>query len=490
MRIRLLVLALVALVAAPLGIAPTATAHPADEVSAEEDNPDGCVTAEDEDTPQCGAMGRNHDAFGLNTEWRPPIEACADRRLPSGSRVTRVLPDGPRHDDGSLAFIPGVCVYLPPGYGTSGLRYPVVYLLHGGGGDQGNWITLGSVPTIFDDAYAANPANAAIAVMPDGRSGFWFDAYDGSTMIETYVLRHVVPYIDRHFDTIADRSGRAIAGLSNGGYGALHLASKAPDLFGAAGSMSGNIGARSMGGLGTPLGIGDLQLQEAGAHYYGSVPIELIPNLDHVDVVMDIGTSCVEHLTVGDCAGTVVDHAFLLDNRAYRDRVEASSHVGGFDYRESEGGHTWLAWSTWLRDRHLPRFLARLADPTRTPARSPIPESFRYRSIKPAFSAHGYDVAVERPAKEFFDLTAVRASGFTVKGSGLVTVVTAPRYAPLGRYVVDGVEQRADAHGRLHVTVDLGPGHEHEQYSPPARALELQPDYWTERAVTIDPVAS
>lgn len=483
MRIRFLVLAVAALLTAT-SVAPALADQPTprDEVSPEEDNPDGCVNATTEDAPQCGAMGREHNG---NPGWQPPIEACADPARPSGSRITRVLPNGPRHGDGSLAFIPGVCVYLPPGYGTNGLRYPVVYLLHGGGGDQGNWVTLGDVPATFDAVYADDPANAAIAVMPDGRSGMWFDYYDGSFLLETYVLRSVVPYIDRHFDTIPDRSARAIAGLSNGGYGALHFASKAPDLFSAVGSMSGNIGARTMGGLGTPVADG-VQFQEAGAHYYGSVPIELIPNLDDVDVVMDLGSSCAEHLTPGDCGGTAFDHAFLLDHKAYDDRMASSNHVGDYDYRETEGGHTWLAWSTWLRERHLPFFLSRLVDPQHgTSAPSPIPVSFRYRTIKPSFSIHGYDVSVTRPAKEFLDLIDVTIGGFTVRGSGTVAVVTASRYAPLGRYVVNGVDQRADSFGRLHLTIDLGAGHEHEQYSPIGRVDELQPGYWREQVVAI-----
>ena len=145
-----------------------------------------------------------------------------------------------------------MCVYLPPGYATGALRYPTLYLLHGGGGDQADWVSSGGIQKMLDDAYALDPSRATIAVMPDGNDGNWHDYFDGSFMIEQYVLGHVVPYVDTHFRTIANRRGRAIAGLSNGGYGALLFSAKAPDLFVAAGAMSSNVGTRSMASLDTP----------------------------------------------------------------------------------------------------------------------------------------------------------------------------------------------------------------------------------------------
>src|SRR3954447_10924338 len=147
----------------------------------------------------------------------PPKDACNHVRSSAGSVVERRLPRGPVHADGLLAFRSGVCVYLPPGYDGGELRYPVVYLLHGGGGDQGDWISQGFAPSVLDDAYKADARNAVIVVTPDGTSdASGFDRLDGSTRNELYVLRAVIPFIDRHYRTIADRRGRAIAGLSNG----------------------------------------------------------------------------------------------------------------------------------------------------------------------------------------------------------------------------------------------------------------------------------
>src|SRR3954452_5584846 len=85
------------LVGAPLVRADT---DQSDEVTPAQDNPPGCVTATSEDTPQCGAQGRDHFASPLH---RPPIQACADHTdATTGSRITRRLPAGPLRDDGSL----------------------------------------------------------------------------------------------------------------------------------------------------------------------------------------------------------------------------------------------------------------------------------------------------------------------------------------------------------------------------------------------------
>jgi S-formylglutathione hydrolase FrmB len=470
-----------------------ARAHPPDELDPKQDNPKGCQTATSEDAEQCGAQGRQHFA---NDQHQPPIKACRGQRSKSGSVVTRVLPKGPVHRDGSLAFVSGVCVYLPPGYGDGKLRYPVMYLLHGGGGDQGNWVTMGGVQSILDAAYVKTSKNAAIVVMPDGRSGQWHDYPDKEFLIETYVLRYVVPYIDSHFRTIADRRGRAIAGLSNGGYGAMHFAAKRPDLFRVAGSMSGNLGARSFGNLGTPVVEGGPTLQEAGAYYYGNTPAPLASNLDGVDLILDWGATCMSDVAVDLCATWAFEQSFRADNQHFRDELEAVGHKGNVDYRETEGSHAWRWWSKWFAERHLPFSLIRLSDPVSVSLKvpsSPVPSSFRYRSIFPSFSVWGYSVSVKRPAPEFLSMTDVRADRMTLTGSGRVTVKTPPRYGAKTLYSVTGKGSktqvvRADSSGRLTFVVDLGPGHTDDQYSIAGRLAEAQGDYLVTKTVKISRV--
>lgn len=452
-----------------------------------EDNPPGCTTATAEADDGCGAQGRDHFA---DAKHRPPIEACADVRSPTGSIVTRMLPAGPRNDDGSLAFTSGICVYLPPGYDTRSLRYPVMYVLHGGGGDQGNWVTNGDLQAMLDERAAANPADAVIAVLPDGRSGQWYDSYDGRWQIERYVLDFVVPYVDARLRTIPDRAARAITGLSNGGYGSMHFAARRPDLFVAAGAMSSNMGA-----YGFKLG----NQVDGPAYYPGHLPEELAGNLDGVDLTIDIAASCESDLTVDLCATLLVDAAFLPANRAFVDRLRALEHVGALEYRETEGSHAWRWWTPWLRERHLPFLLARLHDPVAAESAAAVstvlPASFRYRTIAPRFRVWGYDVEVTRDVREFLDLTSVRAEGMTVQGSGVVQVTTAGRYVAGAPYRIDGTGLDAttvfaDDVGRLRITVDLGPSHTDEQFSPAARLAEAAGGYWQVRGVTIERVGA
>lgn len=151
-------------------------------------------------------------------------------------------------------------VYLPVGYdGTK--PFPVFYYLHGLGGNEKNWAEGG------DLAEAADALGLqAIVVMPDGDDGFYADSaapidYDAcmkdgtglfvpafqskhSTCVrhrnyETYIVKDLIKEVDSKYKTIATREGRGIAGLSMGGFGALQLSMRHPDLFAAAASHSG-----------------------------------------------------------------------------------------------------------------------------------------------------------------------------------------------------------------------------------------------------------
>ena len=150
-------------------------------------------------------------------------------------------------------------VYLPAGYAESDRRYPVVYLLHGISGDESNWLEHG------DLARAADRLGLqAIVVMPDGDAGFYANSaaparYEqcmggdspfeeqsprASTCVhkadyEDYIVRDLIAEVDARYRTVAERRGRAITGLSMGGFGALSLAMRHRDLFSSAASHSG-----------------------------------------------------------------------------------------------------------------------------------------------------------------------------------------------------------------------------------------------------------
>ncbi len=122
---------------------------------------------------------------------------------------------------------------LPLDYENSTSRYPVLYLLHGYTGDNSNWTLLTNL-----SGYAAR--YRVIIVMPDGSNGWYVNsATDPKAKFEDYIIKDIIPYVEKHCRTIPLRRARAIAGLSMGGYGAMFLGLKHPDLFTAIGAFSG-----------------------------------------------------------------------------------------------------------------------------------------------------------------------------------------------------------------------------------------------------------
>ena len=124
-------------------------------------------------------------------------------------------------------------VILPVDYATSSARYPVLYLLHGYTGNFTDWVTLTNVA---DYAHKYRE----IVVMPEGDNSFYTNSQaDPKRAWEDYIIQDLIPYVDAYFRTLAARQGRAIAGLSMGGYGALKLGLKYPQMFCAVASLSG-----------------------------------------------------------------------------------------------------------------------------------------------------------------------------------------------------------------------------------------------------------
>lgn len=138
-------------------------------------------------------------------------------------------------------------VYLPSGYNDAAhaqQRYPVAYLLHGSPGNYKDWNRLGSASKIADALIQTGRIPPMILVMPDGQCSLlhdseWANADTTSIQAESYLVREVVPFIDAHYRTIADRAHRAIGGLSSGGYGGVNIALHHPDIFGTAFGLSG-----------------------------------------------------------------------------------------------------------------------------------------------------------------------------------------------------------------------------------------------------------
>lgn len=137
-------------------------------------------------------------------------------------------------------------LYLPPAYdnpANRSRRYPVLYLLHGSPGRPDDWIEGMHVAQMEDQGVAIGALPPMIIVMPEGNGGVWRDSQYVNTVggfrAEDLIVHDVVRYVDSHDRTIADRSARAIAGISEGGYGAMNLGLKHVDEFGTIVSISG-----------------------------------------------------------------------------------------------------------------------------------------------------------------------------------------------------------------------------------------------------------
>ena len=127
-------------------------------------------------------------------------------------------------------------IVLPQGYDSSSQRYPVLYLLHGLGGNYSDWGALGA-------PFYARLYGALIIVMPDGGNS-WYVNYSESedeqaNNWEDWIVEDMIGHVDTNFRTIDRREGRAISGLSMGGFGAIALGLRHPDMFAAIGSTSG-----------------------------------------------------------------------------------------------------------------------------------------------------------------------------------------------------------------------------------------------------------
>jgi len=129
------------------------------------------------------------------------------------------------------------CIYLPRGYRTEGRRYPVLYMLHGGGASKDEWAAYGLVDDV-DQAIESKDIKPLIVVMPQGDLSYWVNWVDGGPRWGDYIARDVRRQIDATFRTLPDASHRAIGGLSMGGAGALQVAFNHPDIFQVVGAHS------------------------------------------------------------------------------------------------------------------------------------------------------------------------------------------------------------------------------------------------------------
>ena len=231
-------------------------------------------------------------------------------------------------------------VVLPRGYPQHRVRYPVLYLLHGGGGSFRDWLTK---PTDKHLLQHLSDQYRLIIVTPDGGAdSYYLDSpLDKSSQYETFIAEELPRYIDTTYRTIQERTGRLIAGLSMGGHGAMYIAARHPDRYGAAGSMSGVMN------LNTALWKTDSARVQARARRFvqliGPPTDSLSPYAPYSIVAMADQLKANKMPIIFDVG---VDD-FLIDiNRDLHARLLANGTP--HDYTERPGAHTWSYWQNAL----------------------------------------------------------------------------------------------------------------------------------------------
>jgi S-formylglutathione hydrolase FrmB len=217
------------------------------------------------------------------------------------------------------------CVVIKPAsYKKKKGNFPVVYLLHGYDGWYSNWIIR--VPQLKDYADQYN----LVIVCPDGgKSSWYFDSpVDSSMKYETYIGKEIPEYIDAHYRTIKDRKARAITGLSMGGHGALFLAFRHAETFGACGSMSGAVDLNySRNKFDIIKRIGDtINYADNWKNYMVMTVIENYPK-DSLAIVVDCG---------------IQDPLYFEANQKMHERMLKLKIP--HDYTERPGKHEWAYW--------------------------------------------------------------------------------------------------------------------------------------------------
>jgi len=246
--------------------------------------------------------------------------------VPHGT-VSRVWYDSP-----ALGLERRMTVYTPAGYETGGKRYPVLYLLHGMGGDEEAWISLGRTAQILDNLIAQGKAKPMIVVMPNGNASQEAAPGESSrgmvpptmqlpkTMEGSYeqAFPEIVKFIDKNYRTVKSKSGRAIAGLSMGGFHSLHISKQYPDMFNYVGLFSAAI----------------MPNKEASSPIYENMEGKLKVQFDKNPALYWIAIGKTDFLYKAN-----EEYRKLLDKKGYK-----------YTYYESDEGHIWRNWRIYLTE--------------------------------------------------------------------------------------------------------------------------------------------
>ncbi|MBR5102217.1 MAG: esterase family protein, partial [Muribaculaceae bacterium] len=231
-----------------------------------------------------------------------------------------------------LGFTRRMTVYTPPGYDEVKKSYPVLYLLHGMGGDETAWMEQGRTAQILDNLIAEGKAVPMIVVMPNGNADE--QAAPGSAPLglvaPTFSHKHTMDgtyensfsdvrnYVEKHYRVKADNRHRAIAGLSMGGFHSLYISANSPGEYGYVGLFSAAITPRN----------------EVKSAVYDDIVGKLKKQFASNQQLYWIGI------------GT--DDFLYGANVSFRKLLDENGMAGKYIYHESGGGHEWRNWRDYL----------------------------------------------------------------------------------------------------------------------------------------------
>ncbi|AUD05813.1 esterase [Spirosoma pollinicola] len=229
------------------------------------------------------------------------------------------------YSSGSLNMMRRMHVYTPPGYEKGATKYPVFYLLHGGGDDDSGWNTIGRSGFILDNLLAAGKTKPMIVVMPNGSMPL--PPQTGMPNSETMnrlrdmftveLLKDIMPTVEKTYRTLPNSENRAIAGLSMGGFQTLDVTLTHPELF-------NYVGVFSSGFFGAAADEADTKYAKALNDPSFNKGKKLFwVGIGKDDFVMESNKKTLA----------------LLDK-----------HNIKYQYKESSGGHTWVNWRQYLNE--------------------------------------------------------------------------------------------------------------------------------------------
>lgn len=231
-------------------------------------------------------------------------------------------------------------VYLPAGYDEARAPLPVIYLLHGLGGEPRDWQTHASLAEVADRLIGSGAIAPVVLVAPDGGNEYWTD-HLGKPKARwgTFVADDLRAEIETRFNVRKDAGGRAIAGVSMGGHGALSVALSHPERFAAAVSLGGALFVEPPTHRGIYKRVWGYPAD--AAHWKSTSPIALMAALAEGATVPALYLQCGDHDKAGFLEHALHAHRLLLERKVPH------------ELRVNDGGHTWSAWTTatedWLR---------------------------------------------------------------------------------------------------------------------------------------------